>query len=135
MNDTGTVGAVAPGELLGPIVGLTFSSGGDILFASCGSSVRAYSVGSGKLLVSRRVFPSGVAVSGLDIGDEGLSEFCIFRRMHRRRVTKRVARFVFCSGKPYESPCKERVRYSSYFGVLREDTLHLACPARPQKRL
>lgn len=79
MGDTGTVGAVAPGELFGPIVGLTFSTDGDILFASLGSSVRAYNVGSGQLLVSRRVFTPGVAVSGLDIGDGGSGEFFFSR--------------------------------------------------------
>lgn len=74
MTDGGVVGDVVPGELLGPIVGLAFSADGALLFACCGSSVLVFSVRSGQLLLSQRIFSPGTAVSGLDIGCGGSSE-------------------------------------------------------------
>lgn len=66
----GTIEDVLPGSLLGPIVGLSFSTDGGFLFACVGSSLRVYDVPSGMLLSNVRVFTPGVAVYGLDIGKE-----------------------------------------------------------------
>lgn len=66
----GTVGDVLPGSLLGPILGLAFSTDGDLLFAGSGSSISTYNVRSGALLSTARVFTSGVAVCGIDVGRE-----------------------------------------------------------------
>lgn len=63
-----TAGNVLPGSLLGPIVGLAFSSDGLLLFACSGSSICIYDVCSGLLLSTVRVFTPGVGVYGLDIG-------------------------------------------------------------------
>jgi len=63
----GTIGKVLPGSLLGPIVGLTFSTDGALLFACIGSSVWVFEVRSGTLLSTVRVFTPGVAVFGVDI--------------------------------------------------------------------
>lgn len=67
---SGTVGDVLPGSLLGPILGLAFSTDGDLLFAGSGSSISIYDVRSGALLSTARVFTPGVAVCGMDIGQE-----------------------------------------------------------------
>lgn len=64
----GTRGSVLPGSLLGPIVGLTFSTDGGLLFACSGSSLWIYDVRSGALLSTVRVFMPGVAVYGMDVG-------------------------------------------------------------------
>lgn len=66
----GTLGNVLPGSLLGPIVGLTFSSDGGLLFACSGSSLWVYDVRSGALLSTVRVFMPGMAVNGIDVGRE-----------------------------------------------------------------
>lgn len=71
----GTVGDVLPGSLLGPILGLAFSTDGGLLFAGCGSSISTYDVRSGAILSTARVFTPGVAVCGIDVGRES----CEFR--------------------------------------------------------
>ena len=63
----GTIGEVLPGLLLGPIVGLTFSTDGALLFACSGSSLWVFEVRSGALLSTVRVFTPGVAVFGMDV--------------------------------------------------------------------
>lgn len=67
---SGTVGDVLPGSLLGPILGLAFSTDGDLLFAGSGSSISTYDVRSGAVLSTARVFTPGVAVCGIDVGRE-----------------------------------------------------------------
>ncbi|CAM9668714.1 unnamed protein product, partial [Ectocarpus sp. 13 AM-2016] len=66
----GTVGDVMPGPLLGPVMGLAFSAGGDLLFSCSGSSLRVYDVRSGAPLIATRVFRPGVTVHGVDVGRE-----------------------------------------------------------------
>lgn len=66
-SSCGTIGKVLPGSLLGPIVGLTFSTDGALLFACSGSSLWVFEVRSGALLSTVRVFNPGVAVFGTDI--------------------------------------------------------------------
>lgn len=66
--DRGTVGDVVPGSLLGPVMGLAFSTDGGLLFACSGSSIWVYDVRSGALLSTVRVFTPGLAVYGLDVG-------------------------------------------------------------------
>lgn len=66
----GTVGDVLPGPLLGPVIGLAFSTGGDLLFSCSGSSLRVYDVRSGATLSATRVFSPGVTVHGIDVGRE-----------------------------------------------------------------
>ncbi len=62
-----TTGKVLPGSLLGPIVGLTFSTDGALLFTCSGSSLWVFEVRSGALLSTVRAFTPGVAVFGMDI--------------------------------------------------------------------
>eukprot|EP00752_Nemacystus_decipiens_P003736 g3442.t1 len=66
----GTLGNVSPGSLLGPIVGLTFSTDGGLIFACSGSSLWVYDVPSGALLSTVRIFSPGVVVYGMDVGRE-----------------------------------------------------------------
>lgn len=66
--DYGAEGDVLPGSLLGPVVGLTFSTDGGLVFACVGSYLRVYDVHSGALLSTVRVFSSGLTVYGLDVG-------------------------------------------------------------------
>lgn len=65
-----TVGDVLAGPLLGPVMGLAFSTGGDLLFSCSGSSLRVYDVRSGAPLSATRVFSPGVTVYGIDVGRE-----------------------------------------------------------------
>lgn len=65
---SGTLGNVLPGSLLGPVIGLTFSNDGGLLFACSGSSLWVYDVRSGALLSTVRVFMPGVTVYGMDVG-------------------------------------------------------------------
>lgn len=65
---------VLPGHLLGPVVGLTFSKDGALLFASSGSSLWVYRVCSGEMLASQRVLAPGAVVTGLDVDGEDSSE-------------------------------------------------------------
>lgn len=82
----GTLGKVLPGSLLGPIVGLTFSTDGGLLFAVSGSTLWVYDVGSGALLSTVRVFMLGVAVYGMDVGRESceLMGYGVCNRFDRR---------------------------------------------------
>lgn len=66
--DRGTIGDVLPGSLLGPVMGLAFSTDGSLLFACSGSFISVYHVHSGALLSTVRVFTPGLAVYGLDVG-------------------------------------------------------------------
>lgn len=66
----GTIGDVLPGSLLGPVMGLAFSTDGGLLFACSGSSISVYHIHSGALLSTVRVLMPGLAVYGLDVGRE-----------------------------------------------------------------
>lgn len=83
---SGTLGNVLPGSLLGPIVGLTFSADGGLLFACSGSSLWVYHVRSGALLSTIRVFMPGVAVYGMDVGRESCEAVGVARGIVPLRV-------------------------------------------------
>lgn len=66
-------GKALPGDLLGPIAALSFSIDGALVFACSGSCLKVYRVASGELLLTRRILPPGVAISGLDVTASGAS--------------------------------------------------------------